>query len=76
MARFIIDRIEEGRAVLECDDGTFTSIEAAALPKEAKQHDCLELTDGHWTVDGERTEKRKIEARQLFDELFKKSNAQ
>ena len=37
MKKFTIDRIEEGKAVLECENGEMVSLDLSALPKNVKK---------------------------------------
>lgn len=55
----VIDRISDGFAVLETEDGMLT-IEASQLPPEAKEGDLLCLADdGSYLVDAAATEERR-----------------
>ena len=36
MKRFTIDRIEENKAILECENGEFVTLELSSLPKNIK----------------------------------------
>lgn len=55
----IIDRIEEGIAVCEGDNGEKRSL--TQFPPEAKEGDVLTKTDEGWKVDAVQTEKRREE---------------
>lgn len=57
--RYIVDRIEGEVAVLERDDLVFEDIPLAELPPGVAKHDCLELEEGRWRIDAERTAARK-----------------
>lgn len=70
MKKFTIDRIEEGKAVLECENGEMVSLEVSSLPKNIKEGDVLEFADGSYFLDNEETEKRKKHIRDLMSNLF------
>lgn len=70
MKKFTIDRIEEGKAVLECENGEMVSLELSSLPKNIKEGDILEFADGSYFLDNEETEKRKKRIRDLMSNLF------
>ena len=46
MKRFTVDRIENGRAVLECENGDFVSLDVKSLPKNIKDGDILNFEGG------------------------------
>ena len=54
----IIDRFEENIAILE-GDGEFIEVEKALLPVNAKEGDVVELQDGRYVVDTEKTAQRR-----------------
>lgn len=70
MKKFTIDRIEEDRAVLECENGEMVSLEVSSLPKNIKEGDILEFSDGSYFLDDEETEKRKKHIKDLMSNLF------
>ena len=67
----IIDRFEDGFAVIEITD-EFVSVPKDELPKGAKEGDVLVCVDGVWTVDEEATKQRKNAIRSRFDRLKRK----
>ena len=69
MERAILDRIEEGMAVCEGEDGSFFSLPAEKLPEHAREGDCLILRDGAWEVEREATARRREETAALFRRL-------
>lgn len=73
MTRYIIDRIEDGLAVLELEDDKFITMPIDDLPVGSKQHDCLEYRKGCWTIDTKRTGKRKEQLCDRLDNLFERS---
>ncbi|MDO5358022.1 MAG: DUF3006 domain-containing protein [Slackia faecicanis] len=70
MTRYIIDRIENGLAVLEREDGEFITMPTGDLPIGSQQHDCLECEKGCWAIDEKRTAERKAQLRSRLDSLF------
>ena len=71
--RGIVDRIEEGYAVVEHDDLTFSDIPLCELPPEIAQGDCIHLVDGRWAIDRDRTESRKRRIAEKMRRLFRES---
>lgn len=70
MKRFTVDRIEEGRAVLECENGDFVSIDVKSLPKNIRDGDVLNFEGGSCFFNAEETERRNKKIRKLMSELF------
>ncbi len=58
----IIDRIDDGIAVLETDDGMQT-IPAEQLPEQARDGDVLQLTENGYQIDAAATEARRQKIR-------------
>lgn len=69
MKRYIIDRIEEGFAVVECD-GEMLNIKLDILPKGVKSGDILLNTGGDFVIDNEETQERRQKIIKLQQELF------
>ena len=69
MKRYIIDRIEEGFAVVDCD-GEMLNIKLDILPKGVKSGDILLNTDGDFVIDNEETQERRQKIIKLQQELF------
>lgn len=67
---FIIDRFEADIAVLEDENGNFTEISKALLPKNAKEGDCVVFANGTYTINTEKTADLKTEIDNLIDDLF------
>lgn len=57
--RYIVDRLSEGIAVLESETGMRRKVEAAILPENVKEGDCLTEADGIFSLDAERTSARR-----------------
>ncbi|HRW56626.1 MAG TPA: DUF3006 domain-containing protein [Oscillospiraceae bacterium] len=59
MELWILDRFEEGRAILEGDETT-VSVPKEALPEDARAGDCFRLADGGgYVFDAEATSARR-----------------
>jgi len=71
---YIIDRIEEGIATLECQStGEILHLPEKDLPKYAKEGHILQINGNSFIIDKARTEKRRDEMRQRLDNILKKS---
>ena len=67
----IVDRIEAGFAVCECEGGTFTLIALSDLPRNIREGDCLRQGVDGYIIDSEQTAKRRAHNKSLFDQLKK-----
>ena len=73
MIKYIIDRFEEDKAVLECESGESMVIERALLPENAVEGD-ISLFDGEkYIIDKKATAARRGKMREKMEQLFKKS---
>lgn len=70
MKRFTLDRIEEDKAVLECENGECVTLEVKSLPKNIKEGDVLCFEENSYFLDKEETEKRRQKIKSLMDSLF------
>lgn len=70
MEKFVIDRIEEGFAVLEKEDGTKENVKASFI-KDCKEGDVVAFCDGEYIVLKEETIKRKKLIEEKMKKLFK-----
>ena len=70
MKRFTVDRIEEDKAVLECENGECVTLEVKSLPKNIKEGDVLCFEENSYFLDKEETEKRRQKIKSLMDTLF------
>jgi len=69
---YIVDRIEDGIAVLECcETETELEVKKSALPKGIREGDVVKLIDGVYTIDREATEKLRNDMRTRLDRLFR-----
>jgi len=74
MKSYIIDRIEDGIAVLECIKGSKEIIEIPrkALPKGAREGQVLCQNADGYIIDHEATAKRRSQMRERLNRLLKK----
>lgn len=70
MKKFTIDRIEENKAVLECENGECVSLDVKSLPKNIREGDVLCFEEGSYFLDAQETEKRKEHIKDLMSRLF------
>ncbi len=70
MKKFTIDRIEESKAVLECENGDCVSLDLKSLPKNIKEGDVLCFEEGSYFLDADETAKRKERIKDLMSKLF------
>lgn len=70
MKRFTVDRIEEDKAVLECENGDCVTLELKSLPKNIKEGNVLCFEENSYFLDKEETEKRRQKIKSLMDSLF------
>ena len=70
MKKFIIDRIKETKAILECENGDIVSLELKSLPKNVKEGDALYFEEGSYFLNEEETLRRKEKIKNLMDKLF------
>ncbi len=70
MKKFTVDRIEENKAVLECENGQFVNLDLSSLPKNIKEGDVLNFEENSYFLDIDETKKRKEKIKRLMDSLF------
>ena len=70
MKRFTVDRIEEDKAILECENGDCVTLELKSLPKNIKEGDVLCFEENSYFLDKDETEKRRQKIKILMDSLF------
>lgn len=70
MKKFTIDRIENKKAVLECENGEFVTLDVTSLPKNIKEGDILNFEEGSYFLNADETEKRKERIKNLMNSLF------
>ena len=70
MKKFTVDRIEEDKAILECENGDCVTLELKSLPKNIKEGDVLCFEENSYFLDKNETEKRRQKIKSLMDSLF------
>ena len=70
MKKFIVDRFEGNKAVLECENGETAVFERKALPKNIKEGDVLRFENGSCYLNAEETADRKKRINKLMQSLF------
>ena len=70
MKRFTVDRIEEDKAVLECENGECVTLEVKSLPKNINEGDVLCFEENSYFLDKEETENRRQKIKSLLDSIF------
>ena len=70
MKRFTVDRIEEDKAVLECENGECVTLEVKSLPKNKNEGAVLCFEENSYFLDKEETEKRRQKIKSLMDSIF------
>lgn len=70
MKKFTVDRIEENKAVLECENGDIISLEKSVLPKNIAEGDILYFEEGSYFLNEAETQKRRDKIKKLMDSLF------
>lgn len=70
MKKFTVDRIEETKAILECENGDIISLEKSVLPKNIAEGDILYFEEGSYFFNEAETQKRRDKIKKLMDSLF------
>lgn len=70
MRKFIIDRIEADKAVLECENGDMVTLDIKSLPKKIKEGDVLQFEEGSYFLNADETQKRRERIKDLMSSLF------
>ncbi|MED9968838.1 MAG: DUF3006 domain-containing protein [Ruminococcus sp.] len=74
MKKFTVDRIEEGKAVLECENGDMVNLDLSALPKNVRKRlkdgDVLNFEENSCFLNKEETMARKQRIEKLMSEVF------
>lgn len=70
MRKFVLDRIEENKAVLECENGESVTLEIKALPPNIKEGDVLVFEEGSYFLNEKETDERRQKIKNLMDLLF------
>ena len=70
MKKFIVDRFEGNKAVLECENGETAVFERKALPKNIKEGDVLEITLGAKSVKVRVTQVKEVVRKEDADTMY------
>ncbi len=70
LKKFTVDRFEGDKAVLECENGDFITLDKTSLPKNIQEGDVLNFNVNSYFLDAEETAKRKKHIKSLMDSLF------
>lgn len=70
MRKFIVDRIEDGRATLEAENGEHIEVDKSQLPDETREGEVLKEEEGALTVSPDETEARRDTVRNLLKGLI------
>ena len=62
MKKFIVDRIEGDKAVLECENGDMVNLELKALPKNIKEGDVINFQENSYFLNSDETKARSWES--------------
>ena len=68
MKKFIVDRIEGDKAVLECENGDMVNLELKALPKNIKE--VINFQENSYFLNSDETKARKEKIKNLMNSLF------
>ena len=68
---FVVDRVENNIAVLECPDGKFLNVEVDTLPFKVREGNVLlKKSDGTFTLSNDEEKKTKAQAYSLQEKIF------
>ena len=70
MKKLTVDRIEGDRAVLECEDGSFVSMELSALPKNLSEGDVIRFDANSCYLSEEEATRRHQKLKKQLEKLF------
>ncbi|MBQ3969438.1 MAG: DUF3006 domain-containing protein [Clostridia bacterium] len=74
MRTFTVDRIEGDKAVLECENGDFVTLELGSLPKTIREGDVIRFNANSCFLDADETERRSEKIRALMERVFEADN--
>jgi hypothetical protein len=66
----IVERVVDGLAVCECDDGSHVHMALNELPKNVREGSVLNLIEGTWVLDLQAEQARRAKLHAQADELF------
>lgn len=68
---FVVDRVENNIAVLECPDGKFLNVEVDSFPFKVREGNVLlKKSDGTFALSNDEEKKRKAQAYSLQEKIF------
>lgn len=68
---FVVDRVENNIAVLECPDGKFLNVEVDSLPFKVREGNVLlKKSDGTFMLSNDEEKRRKAQAYYLQEKIF------
>ena len=68
---FVVDRVENNIAVLECPDGKFLNIDVDSLPFKVREGNVLlKKSDGIFVLSNDEEKRRKNQAYSLQEKIF------
>ena len=68
---FVVDRVENNIAVLECPDGKFLNVEVDSLPFKVREGNVLlKQSDGTFTLSNDEEKKRTAQSYSLQEKIF------
>lgn len=70
MKKFIVDRIEDDKAVLECENGEMVTLELKSLPKNIKEGDVMNFQQNSYFLNSAETKARQEKIKNLMNSLF------
>lgn len=70
MKKFTIDRIEENKVVLECENGDIIRLDRTSLPKNVREGDVLHFEKGSYFLNARETQQRRDKIKRLMSGLF------
>ena len=70
MKKFIVDRIEGDKAVLECENGDMVNLELKALPKNIKEGDVINYQENIYFLNSYETKDRKEKIKKMMNSIF------
>lgn len=71
MAFYMVERLEDGAAVLEDESGKRVEMKACLLPPAAHEGDVVEEENGVFMVDAEKTRVRREKIQKLQESVFR-----
>ncbi|MCI5797013.1 MAG: DUF3006 domain-containing protein [Ruminococcus sp.] len=68
---FVVDRVENNIAVLECPDGKFLNVKVDSLPFKVREGNVLlKKSDGIFVLSNDEEKRRKNQAYSLQEKIF------